>query len=127
MKPFQINFVKTIRFAALKVWVTTQFMTGTVFCYVDNGTMGFNPTQGTDVYLHFPVFKLSCVNRSLPIGQTHFEDKFPITWLENFKKRLPVALLTCKGHWIAWNEMGNGRWYRAYLQILPLKLQSEKL
>jgi hypothetical protein len=126
-KPFQINFVKTLCFKALKVWVTTQSMACTVFCYVDNGTMGFNPTQSMDVYLHFPVFKLSCVNRSLLTGQTNFKDKFPIARLENFEKRIPVALLTCKGHWIAWNEMSNGRWYTAYLQILPLKLQSEKL
>jgi hypothetical protein len=32
---------------------------------MDNGTMGFNPTQGMDVRLHFPVFMLSCVNRNL--------------------------------------------------------------
>jgi len=64
MKPFQINFVKTLHFAALKAWVTTQSMACTVFCYVENGTMGFNSTQVTDVHLHFPVFKLSCVNRT---------------------------------------------------------------
>jgi hypothetical protein len=65
---------------------------------MDNGTMGFNPTQGMDVRLHFPVFMLSFVNRSLPAGQTHFQDKFPITQLENFEKRMLVALLTHKGN-----------------------------
>lgn len=50
--------------------------------------MGFNPTtQGMSVCLHFPVFMLFCVNRSIPTGQTLFHTNFHLHNWKTLKRR----------------------------------------